>query len=111
MTESTYASIEGLQLAAQPASDTADALPTAGTAVSRAGDLWLLDRPGGPMWQRGRSCLYGAGRAETRRDGACRPAVQRADRGNVSGLGGVKYRDFMMAAGRWAKHNGGMGSF
>jgi DNA modification methylase len=92
--------IEGLQLAAQPASDTADALPTVGSAVSRAGDLWLLDRHrvlcGSALDEAAYTELLGQARAAM---AFTDPPYNVPIAGNVSGLGRIKHRDFMMAAG------------
>ena len=92
--------IEGLQLAAQPASDTADALPATGPAVSRAGDLWLLDRHrvlcGSALDEAAYAELAGQARAAM---AFTDPPYNVPIAGNVSGLGRIKHRDFMMAAG------------
>jgi DNA modification methylase len=92
--------IEGLKSGPEPDEDPAGRLPNSGRTVSQIGDLWLLDR---------HRVLCGSALEEA--DYALLLEKQRAAmvftdppynvriEGNVSRLGAVRHRDFMMASG------------
>ena len=94
--------IEGLKSDAEDEEDPADAMASVqvGPRVSRPGSLWLLGRHRvfcanaqdeaayAPLMQRGRAAMVFTD-----------PPYNIPIEGNVSGLGSIRHRDFMMASG------------
>jgi 16S rRNA G966 N2-methylase RsmD len=84
----------------EPIEDPADTLPTPGPAVSRTGDLWLLDQHrvlcGSALHEATYAALLEKQRASMVFIDP--PYNLRIER-NVSGLGAVCHRDFIMASG------------
>jgi hypothetical protein len=92
--------IEGLELIPAPADDPADRLPPSGPAVTKTGDLWLLDRHrllcGNALDEAAYGVLMDNAKAEMV---FIDPPYNVKIDGHVSGLGVIRHREFAMASG------------
>jgi DNA modification methylase len=92
--------IEELKPGPDAAEDSGDKLPPVGPAVTQTDDLWLLDQHrimcASALEEPAYSRLLDKSRAAM---GLTDPPYNLAIEGNVSGLGTICHRDFMMASG------------
>jgi DNA modification methylase/ParB-like chromosome segregation protein Spo0J len=92
--------IEGLKSVPEAAEDPADRLPLVGAQITQTGDQWLLRehqvRCANALDADEYTFLFGKSRAAMV---ITDPPFNVRIEGNVSGLGGIRHRDFIMASG------------